>query len=271
MRSTDIRGNPLLPDMPTIESTIWGLADMNPEPREEATDFEFEEQSPAVASSNMGPSEVARSSGGLCLATAVQLGTSNAQRSDANNEVQVSPPQSDQKDTESPVVSHRVAEDGYNWRKYSQKLVKGGEYPHSYYKCTHPNCEVKKLFERATDGQITEIIYKGRHDHSKPLPSRRISAGSMMPLQEEHPEKLNCQGVYESLHAAVVMTGKIYVHVAYNNDSSHNDEPSPRATNTAANAEDVVPELNNNTPDDEDDPFSDSRQMMIFYHAAFNL
>ncbi|GAB2258548.1 hypothetical protein Droror1_Dr00014708 [Drosera rotundifolia] len=235
-----------------VEASL-GLADMNPEPREEAH-FEFEEQSPTVASSNMGPSEVARLSGGLCLATAVQLDTSNgngpaesvssilARRSDANNEFQVSPTQSDLKDTESPVVSDRVAEDGYNWRKYGQKLVKGGEYPRSYYKCTHPNCEVKKLFERAPDGQITEIIYKGRHDHPKPLPSRRIAAGSMTPIQEEHPEKLNCQE-------------------AYNNDSSHNDEPSPRATNTTTNAEGVVPESNNDTPDDEDDPFSKRRKM----------
>lgn len=40
-----------------------------------------------------------------------------------------------------------------------------------YYKCTHPNCEVKKLFERSHDGQITNIVYKGTHDHSKPQPS----------------------------------------------------------------------------------------------------
>ncbi|KAK7256375.1 hypothetical protein RIF29_29818 [Crotalaria pallida] len=46
-----------------------------------------------------------------------------------------------------PVVAERAADDGYNWRKYGQKLVKGSEFPRSYYKCTHLNCEVKKLFE----------------------------------------------------------------------------------------------------------------------------
>eukprot|EP00252_Welwitschia_mirabilis_P028078 TRINITY_DN9969_c0_g1_i2.p1 TRINITY_DN9969_c0_g1~~TRINITY_DN9969_c0_g1_i2.p1 ORF type:complete len:875 (+),score=197.83 TRINITY_DN9969_c0_g1_i2:260-2884(+) len=72
----------------------------------------------------------------------------------------------------------RHSEDGYNWRKYGQKQVKGSEYPRSYYKCTHPNCQVKKKVERAPDGQITEIVYKGDHNHPKPPPSRRSGAGS---------------------------------------------------------------------------------------------
>lgn len=67
----------------------------------------------------------------------------------------------------------RTSEDGYNWRKYGQKQVKGSEYPRSYYKCTHPNCQVKKKVERSLDGQITEIIYKGGHNHGKPHPNRR--------------------------------------------------------------------------------------------------
>ncbi|EOA13007.1 hypothetical protein CARUB_v10026001mg [Capsella rubella] len=71
------------------------------------------------------------------------------------------------------MVGGAPAEDGYNWRKYGQKLVKGSEYPRSYYKCTNPNCQVKKKVERSREGHITEIIYKGAHNHSKPLPNRR--------------------------------------------------------------------------------------------------
>lgn len=84
-----------------------------------------------------------------------------------------------------------ISDDGYNWRKYGQKHVKGSEFPRSYYKCTHPNCEVKKLFERSHDGQITEIVYKGTHDHPKPQPSRRYSAGTMMSIQEERSDKIS--------------------------------------------------------------------------------
>ncbi|KAI3757058.1 hypothetical protein L6452_04591 [Arctium lappa] len=67
------------------------------------------------------------------------------------------------KETTHPIM--RNSEDGYNWRKYGQKQVKGSEYPRSYYKCTHPNCQVKKKVERSHDGHITEIIYKGAHNH----------------------------------------------------------------------------------------------------------
>ncbi|XP_021773271.1 probable WRKY transcription factor 2 [Chenopodium quinoa] len=73
----------------------------------------------------------------------------------------------------------RTAEDGYNWRKYGQKQVKGSEYPRSYYKCTYPNCPVKKKVERSHDGQITEIIYKNAHNHPKPQPSRKSTLGSL--------------------------------------------------------------------------------------------
>ncbi|EEF37166.1 WRKY transcription factor 44 [Ricinus communis] len=75
----------------------------------------------------------------------------------------------------------RPSYDGYNWRKYGQKQVKGSEYPRSYYKCTHPNCPVKKKVERSLDGRIAEIVYKGEHNHSKPQPLKRNSSGTQGP------------------------------------------------------------------------------------------
>lgn len=83
-----------------------------------------------------------------------------------------------------PTGTVRTAEDGYNWRKYGQKQVKGSEYPRSYYKCTHPNCQVKKKVERSHDGQITEIIYKGAHNHPKPQPCRKSSFGSSLSFRD---------------------------------------------------------------------------------------
>ncbi|PKI74913.1 hypothetical protein CRG98_004685 [Punica granatum] len=71
-------------------------------------------------------------------------------------------------------ITHiRESDDGYNWRKYGQKQVKGKN-PRSYYKCTYPNCSTKKKVERSSeDGQITEIVYKGTHNHPKPQSTRR--------------------------------------------------------------------------------------------------
>ncbi|KFK25104.1 hypothetical protein AALP_AA8G066600 [Arabis alpina] len=66
-------------------------------------------------------------------------------------------------------TSNRTSEDGYNWRKYGQKQVKGSENPRSYFKCTYPNCITKKKVETSlVNGHITEIIYKGSHNHPKP-------------------------------------------------------------------------------------------------------
>ncbi|XP_062204047.1 probable WRKY transcription factor 4 isoform X2 [Phragmites australis] len=71
----------------------------------------------------------------------------------------------------------KPAGDGYNWRKYGQKVVKGSDCPRSYYKCTHPSCPVKKKVEHAEDGQISEIIYKGKHNHQRP-PNKRAKDGN---------------------------------------------------------------------------------------------
>jgi hypothetical protein len=79
-------------------------------------------------------------------------------------------------------VREQKSDDGYNWRKYGQKQVKGSENPRSYYKCTFPNCPTKKKVERSLDGQITQIVYKGSHNHAKPQSTRR-SASQQQSLQ----------------------------------------------------------------------------------------
>ncbi|KAL7264208.1 hypothetical protein ACSBR1_002209 [Camellia fascicularis] len=78
----------------------------------------------------------------------------------------------------SSIREQRRSEDGYNWRKYGQKQVKGSENPRSYYKCTFLNCPTKKKVERSIDGQITEIVYKGNHNHPKPQNTRRSSSSA---------------------------------------------------------------------------------------------
>ncbi|KAL3366129.1 hypothetical protein AABB24_010999, partial [Solanum stoloniferum] len=76
------------------------------------------------------------------------------------------------------IREQKRSDDGYNWRKYGQKQVKGSENPRSYYKCTYPNCPTKKKVERSLDGQITEIVYKGNHNHPKPQSTRRSSSST---------------------------------------------------------------------------------------------
>nr|QGQ64061.1 WRKY transcription factor 38 [Santalum album] len=81
--------------------------------------------------------------------------------------------QPEQKSQTTSFSVDKPADDGFNWRKYGQKQVKGSEFPRSYYKCTYLNCPVKKKVEHSADGQVTEIIYKGHHNHPPPQPNKR--------------------------------------------------------------------------------------------------
>ncbi|XP_008462091.1 WRKY transcription factor 1 isoform X2 [Cucumis melo] len=82
-------------------------------------------------------------------------------------------------------IREKVSEDGYNWRKYGQKLVKGNVFVRSYYRCTHPTCMVKKQLERTHDGKITDTVYFGQHDHPKPQPHIPIPVGVVTMVEEK--------------------------------------------------------------------------------------
>ncbi|XP_071738450.1 probable WRKY transcription factor 3 [Rutidosis leptorrhynchoides] len=64
-------------------------------------------------------------------------------------------------------------EDGYNWRKYGEKQVKGSKRFRSYYKCNYPDCPTKKKVEKDLNGYITEVIYKGKHIHPMPRSTKK--------------------------------------------------------------------------------------------------
>ncbi|KAL6330123.1 hypothetical protein AAG906_040043 [Vitis piasezkii] len=126
----------------------------------------------------------------------VDMGTSGEGAADdvASNKLQqrqipdtgVHASQSHQEAIMPSIIPEKASEDGYNWRKYGQKHVKGNEFIRSYYRCTHPNCQVKKQLERSHDGQITDIIYFGKHDHPKLQVDLPLA---VVPVQEERPKE----------------------------------------------------------------------------------
>ncbi|XP_048555556.1 probable WRKY transcription factor 3 [Triticum urartu] len=102
----------------------------------------------------------------------------------------------------SSITLDKPADDGYNWRKYGQKAVKGGKYPKSYYKCTL-NCPVRKNVEHSADGRIIKIIYRGQHCHEPPSKRFKDCGDLLNELDEFNDAKdpstrsqLGCQGYY---------------------------------------------------------------------------
>nr|WGV38207.1 WRKY [Loropetalum chinense var. rubrum] len=65
-----------------------------------------------------------------------------------------------------------ILDDGYRWRKYGQKAVKNNNFPRSYYRCTHQECNVKKQVQRLSkDESIVVTTYEGVHTHAIEKPT----------------------------------------------------------------------------------------------------
>ncbi|OMO99994.1 No apical meristem (NAM) protein, partial [Corchorus capsularis] len=64
---------------------------------------------------------------------------------------------------------NELLDDGYKWRKYGQKVIKGNPYPRSYYRCITKGCPAKKWVEQDTsDTSFSFVTYKGIHSHDSP-------------------------------------------------------------------------------------------------------
>ncbi|XP_023768619.1 WRKY transcription factor 18 [Lactuca sativa] len=60
-----------------------------------------------------------------------------------------------------------VVKDGYQWRKYGQKVTRDNPSPRAYYKCSSsPTCPVKKKVQRSVDDPgVVVATYEGEHNH----------------------------------------------------------------------------------------------------------
>ncbi|KHN29552.1 probable WRKY transcription factor 33 [Glycine soja] len=160
------------------------------------------------------------------------------------------------------VREQKRTEDGFNWRKYGQKQVKGSENPRSYYKCTHPNCSVKKKVEKSLDGHITEIVYKGQHSHPKPQSTRRTNSQSI------HQPSSSCTNSGITDHSVVTLGNPQMDHFSIQEDSSasvgeEEFEQTPQTSYSGGDGDNLGPDAKRWKGDNENDGYSVSASRSV--------
>ncbi|XP_051114228.1 probable WRKY transcription factor 40 [Andrographis paniculata] len=88
-----------------------------------------------------------------------------------------------------PSDTSLIVKDGYQWRKYGQKVTRDNPCPRAYFKCSFaPSCPVKKKVQRSVEDQsVVVATYEGEHNHPNSSKSEIPATGTNRTLAPPPP------------------------------------------------------------------------------------